>query len=134
MRHVHVPSPAVPLSSALINEVRLSARIGIPARLSEPALDNRVAVANRLIGLITDRVNAAGGTPVPLTPESWAARPAIDGLLLPGGGDLDSRCYGQEPDPRVYDSQSVAGRSISLLPSMLSRPDYPSSAAAVACR
>jgi putative glutamine amidotransferase len=82
----------------------MSARIGIPVRLSDPALDNRVAVANRLIGLITDHVSAAGGTPVPLTPETWAAGLAIDGLLLPGGGDLHPRCYGQEPDPRVYDT------------------------------
>ncbi|GLB68304.1 gamma-glutamyl-gamma-aminobutyrate hydrolase family protein [Arthrobacter mangrovi] len=82
----------------------MSTRIGIPVRLSDPALDNRVAVANRLIGLITDRVSAAGGIPVPLTPETWAAGPDIDGLLLPGGGDLHPRCYGQEPDPRVYDT------------------------------
>lgn len=82
----------------------MSARIGIPVRLSVPRLDNRVAIANRLIGLIADCVRAAGGTPVPLTPEYYGAEAAIDGLLLPGGGDLDPRRYGQEPDPSVYDT------------------------------
>ena len=82
----------------------MSARIGVPIRLSDPTLDNRVAIANRLIELVTDHISAAGGTSVLLTPESWAAGPAIDGLLLPGGGDLHPRCYGQEPGPSVYNT------------------------------
>ena len=47
-------------------------------------------------------VHRAGGDPVPLDPtssreERLAAFAAMDGLLLPGGADLDPGLYGEEP-------------------------------------
>jgi putative glutamine amidotransferase len=51
-----------------------------------------------------DAVRGAGGDPVLLSPEADAperarAFAAMDGLLLPGGADLDPRRYGEEPLP-----------------------------------
>ncbi len=53
-----------------------------------------------------DAVRRAGGDPVALDPStSDAEREAVlstmDGLLLPGGADLDPALYGQEPHPAV---------------------------------
>ncbi|MFE4541390.1 gamma-glutamyl-gamma-aminobutyrate hydrolase family protein [Arthrobacter sp. NPDC056727] len=39
----------------------------------------------------------SGGEKAPGTPE------ALDGVVLPGGGDVDPRLYGQEPGPALYD-------------------------------
>jgi putative glutamine amidotransferase len=51
-----------------------------------------------------DAVRRAGGDPVPLGPDSTAADrgsalASMDGLLLPGGVDLDPALYGQDPHP-----------------------------------
>ena len=41
--------------------------------------------------------------PVPLTPAEATTRLApFDGLLLPGGGDVDPACFGAERHPEVY--------------------------------
>ena len=53
-----------------------------------------------------DAVRRAGGDPVPLDPTSTteereAALAAMDGLLLPGGADLDPALYGETPHPSV---------------------------------
>jgi putative glutamine amidotransferase len=53
-----------------------------------------------------DAVRLAGGEPIALDPtasdeERAAALSAMDGLLLPGGVDLDPSLYGQEPHPSV---------------------------------
>lgn len=53
-----------------------------------------------------DAVRRAGGDPIPLDPTAdVAAREAafatMDGLLLPGGADLDPALYGQQPHPAV---------------------------------
>jgi putative glutamine amidotransferase len=53
-----------------------------------------------------DAVRRAGGEPVPLDPttsdpERAAALDAMDGLLLPGGADLDPALYGEEAHPSV---------------------------------
>ena len=63
------------------------------------------------IGCDADYVNAvvrAGGTPLLLPPhgDKEATRAAIaiaDALLLTGGGDIHSLCYGHEPHPKSYD-------------------------------
>lgn len=39
----------------------------------------------------------SGGEEVPDAPE------ALDGVVLPGGGDVDPRLYGQQPGPTLYD-------------------------------
>jgi len=53
-----------------------------------------------------DAVRAAGGAPLLISPNAGAAdRVAafaeMDGLLLPGGADLDPALYGQPRDPRT---------------------------------
>jgi gamma-glutamyl-gamma-aminobutyrate hydrolase PuuD len=53
-----------------------------------------------------DAVRRAGGDPVALDPtlgvaEREAALSTMDGLLLPGGADLDPALYGEEPHPAV---------------------------------
>jgi len=45
-------------------------------------------------------VEAAGAEPVDLPPGT-AALPAVDGLLLPGGWDVDPSLYGERPDEKV---------------------------------
>ncbi|MDQ2853832.1 MAG: gamma-glutamyl-gamma-aminobutyrate hydrolase family protein [Chloroflexota bacterium] len=53
-----------------------------------------------------DAVRRAGGEPVAVDPlmsveERKAAFAGMDGLLLPGGADLDPALYGEEPHPAV---------------------------------
>jgi putative glutamine amidotransferase len=57
-------------------------------------------------GAYLDAVRRAGGEPIALDPtasdeERAAALSTMDGLLLPGGVDLDPSLYGQEPHPFV---------------------------------
>lgn len=110
-------------------------RIGIPVRLSSSAdPDPRVAKANSLFGCIVSLIRDVGGEPVLLTPESLAgglngapgsetadggtsggvkaadAPEALDGVVLPGGGDVDPRLYGQEPGPSLYDVNAEQDR------------------------
>ena len=87
--------------------------IAIPARFSHSASALRygaVVVARKL----SEGVIAAGGEPViihPVAPngevrlEEIAERlNFVDGVLLPGGGDLDPACYGQATESdHVYD-------------------------------
>ena len=53
-----------------------------------------------------DAVRRAGGDPVPLDPTATEAErrdalSTMDGLLLPGGADLDPALYGEAPHPAV---------------------------------
>ena len=53
-----------------------------------------------------DAVRRAGGDPIPLDPtatdlERETALATMDGLLLPGGADLDPALYGEQPHPTV---------------------------------
>lgn len=78
-------------------------RIGIPVRLSSSTdPDPRVAEANGLFDFIVELVRDGGGEPVPLTAAGEALK-ALDGVVLPGGGDLDPRLYGEEPGGACYD-------------------------------
>ena len=78
-------------------------RIGIPVRLSSSTdPDPRVAEANELFDYIVDLVRDGGGEPVLLTSPEEALE-ALDGVVLPGGGDLDPRLYGEEPGDACYD-------------------------------
>ena len=45
-------------------------------------------------------VEAVGAQPVELPPGT-ASLPPVDGLLLPGGWDVDPALYGEEPDPKI---------------------------------
>jgi putative glutamine amidotransferase len=85
--------------------------IVVPARYSEnaTALRSRAEVVPRAL---MDAVFAAGGDPVVLHPSAPGAvvdtdqvRERIrfaDGVLLPGGGDLAARWYGEQPHPSLY--------------------------------
>ncbi|MET4135271.1 type 1 glutamine amidotransferase [Pseudarthrobacter sp. PvP090] len=78
-------------------------RIGIPVRLSSSAdPDPRVAEANALFDYIVELVRDGGGEPVLLTAPGETLE-ALDGVVLPGGGDLDPRLYGEEPGDACYD-------------------------------
>ncbi len=53
-----------------------------------------------------DAVHRAGGVPIPVDPTMSAAErdlafAGMDGLLLPGGADLDPALYGESPHPAV---------------------------------
>jgi len=74
-------------------------RIAIPGRLAETTSATRyagVVAARRLAELIW----AAGGEPLtflPVTDQAWGERlDGVDGILMPGGADVDPRLYGQE--------------------------------------
>ncbi|HSL37749.1 MAG TPA: gamma-glutamyl-gamma-aminobutyrate hydrolase family protein, partial [Arthrobacter sp.] len=78
-------------------------RIGIPVRLSSSTdPDPRVAEANALFDYIVELVRDGGGEPVLLTAPGEPIE-ALDGVVLPGGGDLDPRLYGEEPGDACYD-------------------------------
>ena len=78
-------------------------RIGIPVRLtSSTAPDPRVAEANALFEYIVDLVRDGGGEPVLLTSPEESLE-TLDGVVLPGGGDLDPRLYGEVPGDACYD-------------------------------
>ena len=110
-------------------------RIGIPVRLSSSAdPDPRVAKANNLFGCIVSLIRDVGGEPVLLTAESLEdglsgtpnsgtadggtsngdkapdAPEALDGVVLPGGGDVDPRLYGEAPGPALYDVNAEQDR------------------------
>lgn len=84
-------------------------RIGIPVRLSSSLdPDPRVGEANELFDFIVDLVRDGGGEPVFLTAEPGDGRLAetlmgLDGVILPGGGDLDPGLYGEEQGQECYD-------------------------------
>lgn len=84
-------------------------RIGIPVRLSSPdGNDVRVGKAHRLFAHIVDLVRDAGAEPVPLKGPADVGLltdelAKFDGVLLPGGGDVDPRLYGQTPVETCYD-------------------------------
>ena len=48
-------------------------------------------------------VTAAGADPVDLVPGTKAL-PELDGLLLPGGWDVDPSFYGEPPDEKVVET------------------------------
>lgn len=77
-------------------------RIGVPVRLSSSSdPDPRVAEANGLFDYIIDLLRSAGGEPVLLTAAGTV--PGLDGVVLPGGGDLDPALYGEADGGTCYD-------------------------------
>ncbi|KUM36997.1 gamma-glutamyl-gamma-aminobutyrate hydrolase family protein [Arthrobacter sp. EPSL27] len=90
-------------------------RIGIPVRLSSSSdPDPRVAEANELFDYIVELVRDGGGEPVLLSSPEEPLE-ALDGVVLPGGGDLDPRLYGEEPGDACYDvSQAQDGLDLAI--------------------
>ncbi|WP_427173688.1 gamma-glutamyl-gamma-aminobutyrate hydrolase family protein [Arthrobacter sp. 92] len=96
-------------------------RVGIPVRLSSSSdPDPRVAEANELFEYIVSLLREGGADPVLLTDALLGGPSAIgmgtddggrlaevltglDGVVLPGGGDLDPLLYGQERSAACYD-------------------------------
>lgn len=85
-------------------------RIGLPVRLSGSSNpDPRVAEANGLFGYIEELLHAGGGEPVLLGAAGMAdggaaaALASLDGVVLPGGGDLDPGLYGEVRGDACYD-------------------------------
>lgn len=80
-------------------------RIAIPGRFAESTSVTRyqgVVTATKLLDLVFN----AGGEPLTFLPRegsTWAARlDGIDGVLLPGGSDLDPAAYGGAAHDEVY--------------------------------
>ena len=95
-------------------------RIAILARFAESTSATRYAAivtARRL----AEMVWAAGGEPLTMLPVSgsdWSDRlRGIDGVLMPGGADINPRTYGQEiSSEHVYDVDDLADEAdISLV-------------------
>lgn len=59
----------------------------------------------RSVNEIVAAVKEAGGVPKLLYPGEEA--PEFQGLILPGGGDVDPKFYGQSPEQNVVDSDEV---------------------------
>ncbi|RNL57176.1 gamma-glutamyl-gamma-aminobutyrate hydrolase family protein [Arthrobacter oryzae] len=80
-------------------------RIGLPVRLSSSSdPDPRVSEANKLFNYIVELVRDGGGDPVLFsTAPSATALASLDGVIIPGGGDLDPRLYGEQPSEVCYD-------------------------------
>lgn len=77
-------------------------RIGVPVRLSSSEdPDPRVGEANGLFDYIVELLRGGGADPVLLTSAEGLA--GLDGVVLPGGGDLDPRLYGEEESGTCYD-------------------------------
>jgi putative glutamine amidotransferase len=80
-------------------------RIAIPGRFAHTTSVTRyqaVVNATRLLDLVFE----AGGEPLTLLPRDnppWGDRlDGVDGVLLPGGSDIDPQLYGGAPHPEVY--------------------------------
>lgn len=87
--------------------------IAIPGRFSASASSLRFAAVVNARKLL-EAVYRAGGEPLTVFPDAAGAEATpdevgarlgwVDGVLLPGGGDLDPSRYGQEPmSERLYD-------------------------------
>lgn len=94
--------------------VRARPRIAILGRFAEHTSATRysaIVTARRVAELVWQ----AGGEPLTMLPVSgaagcdWSERlNGIDGVLMPGGGDIDPARYGQEPSsPELYDIDPI---------------------------
>ena len=104
----------------------------IPARFSEDASALRYqaeVAAAKLLEAVWD----AGGEPLVVHPTAlqephvdtlqrrfWMA----DAILLPGGGDVSPRWYGQQPHPTLYNVNEIKMRSTSPSPAGRSRTRF----------
>ena len=77
-------------------------RVAIPARLNSGSADARVMVAAEAFRSIVALVEQQDLQPV-IVDDPSTDMSMFDGLVLPGGGDIDPQRYGQSPLPEVYD-------------------------------
>jgi putative glutamine amidotransferase len=83
--------------------------IAIPSRFAASTSALRYAAEVSARELVA-AVYAAGGEPVQVHPDGSLTDDQVsqrlafaDGILLPGGGDMSSRWFGQDPHPSLYD-------------------------------
>lgn len=81
-------------------------RIAIPARLDSDSGDARVIVAAKAFHSVVSLVESQDLQPV-IIDDPATDMALFDGLVLPGGGDIDPQRYGQSPSPKVYDVNPV---------------------------
>ena len=77
-------------------------RIAIPARLTSDFGDARVIVAAKAFHSIVSLVKHQNMQPV-IIDDPATDMAQFDGLVLPGGGDVNPERYGQRQSPEVYD-------------------------------
>lgn len=76
-------------------------RIAMPARLSDPeGADARVGLANAIFDDVAELVRSED---LDVVVVRTADLTGFDGLVLPGGGDIDPARYGGDPSAPVYD-------------------------------
>lgn len=75
-------------------------RIAMPIRLSDGTADPRIDVANRIFDDVAALVAGAGGEVVRVDAVDLTG---IDGVVLPGGGDVDPARYGGSRIAALYD-------------------------------
>ena len=79
-------------------------RIGITTSLTVQKIPERSYLNSSYIRAIQQ----AGGAPIPLPPVLYPDAldeiyPLLDGVLLTGGGDIDSKRFGEAPHPTLFD-------------------------------
>jgi len=77
-------------------------RVAIPARLDSGSGDARVIVAAKAFHSVVSQVQFQDLQPV-IIDDPFTDMAQFDGLVLPGGGDIDPIRYGQSRSPEVYD-------------------------------
>ncbi|WP_171027611.1 gamma-glutamyl-gamma-aminobutyrate hydrolase family protein [Pseudarthrobacter sp. NamE2] len=77
-------------------------RVAIPARLNSNSMDARVIIAAKAFHSIVSLVESQDLQPV-IIDDPATDMAQFDGLVLPGGGDIDPERYGQSQSPQVYD-------------------------------
>lgn len=81
-------------------------RVAIPARLNSDSGDARVIVAAKAFHSIVSLVEHQNMQPV-IIDDPATNMALFDGLVLPGGGDVNPERYGQPRSPEVYDVNPV---------------------------
>lgn len=73
-----------------------------------------------------DRVIAAGGAPIMIPPgaDAESIGPILDGLIIPGGNDIDSQLWGEDAHPEVELEYSLRTETEAAVYENL-RPDAP---------
>lgn len=77
-------------------------RVVIPQRLPSVSADTRVKAAMKILDDIVELTSVQGLTVV-RTEDPQVSLEQIDGLILPGGGDIDPSFYGGFDHPMLYD-------------------------------
>lgn len=77
-------------------------RVAVPARINSKSADARVTVAAEAFRSIVSLIEYQDLQPV-IVDDPATDMSLFDGLVLPGGGDIDPGRYGQSRSPELYD-------------------------------